>query len=161
MKTYSSAGIGGLAMAKKGRRPNSSCPYDMVKVLRSHMPSDLDTSDPEHIVANYEDVISEANQSLVWQDVKVSEADTWAERICKAVSFCYQKRLRVTTFVRLTAPVRGIILQIKKNSFKYKKDPAQDPRRECCCLTLPAPRPLPRKQRNLRPSNPCRPDEHS
>ena len=129
-------------MTKKGRRSNSASPDDLVKVFRSHLPAGLDKKylehDPEQIVANYEEVISDIllrtprptkgllsqTATRAWQDVKASEADAWSERICKDVSYCYSKRLQVTTGVRLSAPVRRIIQQINKNCFKSKKDPA-------------------------------------
>ena len=153
-------------MTKKGRRSNSASPDDLVKVFRPHLPAGLDKKylehDPEQIVANYEEVISDIllrtprptkgllsqTATRAWQDVKASEADAWSERICKAVSYCYSKRLQVTTGARLSAPVRRIIQQINKNCFKSKKDPPLQ--RDHCFPMIAAPKQPPRKQPRLR-----------
>lgn len=121
------------------RRSNSAKPEDLVKVLRAHLPQGLDKKyldhEPSMIVSAYEDLISDIllrtprpTKTLLqaaavrsWEQVKGSEAETWAERVAKAVSYCYNKRLQVSTGARLTPAVRRIIQQISKNSFGANK----------------------------------------
>ena len=100
--------------------------------LRLHMPGGLDKkyleSDPEVIVENYEGLISDllvrttrptkcvlaAAAQKAWLNVKQTEGNMWAERIAKAVSHCYNKRLQSSTGVRLKPSVRRVMATINK-----------------------------------------------
>ena len=129
------------------RRSNSAKPEDLVKVLRSHLPKGLDKKyldhEPQMIVAAYEELIADillrtARPTKVllqaaavksWEQVKGSEAETWAERVSKAVSYCYNKRLQVSTGSRLSPPVRRIIQQINKHTFNAAQTAKAKPKR--------------------------------
>ena len=136
------------AVVSPTRRSNSAKPEDLVKVLRAHLPQGLDKKyldhEPGMLVQAYEDIISDVllrtsrpTKSLLqsaavkaWQNVKTSEAETWGSQVAKAVSWCYNKRLQVSTGVKLNAAVRRIIQQINKQSFGVRKteaDIAKDP----------------------------------
>ena len=96
------------------------------------MPGGLDKkyleSDPEVIVENYEGLISDllvrttrptkcvlaAAAQKAWLNVKQTEGNMWAERIAKAVSHCYNKRLQSSTGVRLKPSVRRVMATINK-----------------------------------------------
>ena len=96
------------------------------------MPGGLDKkyleSDPEVIVENYEGLISDllvrttrptkcvlaAAARKAWLNVKQTEGNMWAERIAKAVSHCYNKRLQSSTGVRLKPSVRRVMATINK-----------------------------------------------
>ena len=100
--------------------------------LRLHMPGGLDKkyleSDPEVIVENYEGLISDllvrttrptkcvlaAAAQKAWLNVKQTEGNMWAERIAKAVSHCYNKRLQSSIGVRLKPSVRRVMATINK-----------------------------------------------
>ena len=111
---------------------DGSEPEDLVPCLRLHMPGGLDKkyleSDPEVIVENYEGLISDllvrttrptkcvlaAAAQKAWLNVKQTEGNMWAERIAKAVSHCYNKRLQSSTGVRLKPSVRRVMATINK-----------------------------------------------
>ncbi|CAE7684291.1 unnamed protein product [Symbiodinium sp. CCMP2592] len=129
------------------RRSNSAKPEDLVKVLRAHLPNGLDKKyldhEPSMIVSAYEELISDVllrtprpTKTLLqaaavksWEQVKGSEAETWAERVAKAVSYCYSKRLQVSTCARQPPAVRRIIQQISKNIFGSKAREESKPKR--------------------------------
>ena len=85
------------------RRSNSAAPQDLVKILRVHLPGDLDKryleADPQVIVRNYEDLILDIlvqtagpTKNLLstaalkaWQACKSSEAEAFGSRIASAV----------------------------------------------------------------------------